>query len=147
MTDPVPSKKRDTPKTDAAAFMIEHAYSKPVVPADFARNLERELDEAHEEIEYFETGCARKDEKIADLKRDNVRWENAHKILLAENERLRKECMERFDQARHFAELSNGRPAAERGEVTCPSCGRVRCCDPKECGLWHGSTQPPGEGR
>jgi hypothetical protein len=33
-------------------------------------------------------------EQIADLKRDNVRWENAHKILLAEIERLKQKQTE-----------------------------------------------------
>ena len=43
----------DTPETDAKACDIIGFFSCATVPAEFARNLERERDEAREEAEYW----------------------------------------------------------------------------------------------
>lgn len=84
----------DTPRTDAAFTsickrfrvvdgLINH-YDEDHVPADFARQLERELNEAMRELRYAKDGesTARKISHAAQIERDLVQ----EKLLKAENE-------------------------------------------------------------
>lgn len=52
-TPPPAGTPTDTPRTDFASVTTDWASGEPVVPADFARQLERELAAALKEIAYF----------------------------------------------------------------------------------------------
>jgi hypothetical protein len=53
-------------------------------------------------------------------------------------------CKHQFELYERLGKAFQQLPASahEPGEVTCPSCGRARFCDPKECGLWWSASLP-----
>lgn len=72
--------------------------------------------------------------EIEELRRDNVRWENAHKILLAEIERLKRDLERAISN--HSADLSSaseppvarcehGNPIDPTGGYVCLKCFRA----------------------
>lgn len=84
MTDPVPSK--------------ELFPGEPTAPWDRKDLAGPPLNEAawnYELRSYYERWQRGAREEIENLRRENVRWENAHKILLSENERFRRPAHER----------------------------------------------------
>lgn len=104
MTDPVPSKDvlavALTSEQEARAEQLVYDIGQdPYVAHQFVRVIVHHADE------------------IEHLRRENVRWENAHKILIAENERLQRQVTELSIHAEKWVKRALGsvpEPAAMR---------------------------------
>lgn len=95
-------------------------------------------------------------EEIEHLRRENVRWENAHKILLSENERLRKQVGELSVHAEKWVKRALGGDrasvfanAATDSETFVVTAGQVTHYEqpaPEPCAIrWSAVQKPNGE--
>jgi len=119
--------KTDTPETDAKASDIIGFFSCATVPADFARRLERERDEAREDLKITQEAWVKAKAERADAlrKRDEARkdaahWKTEYEIVVArlcgkkhprdngiisEHEIIPKLTQERDEARRHLQDI------------------------------------------
>ena len=126
MTDPVPSKDQVTQAWDDLNALVTFAY-----------------EQGFHEIGYSPLNVI--DSALADARRENVRWENAHKILLSEIERLKRPAHER--EPPHCSTCACGlapEPAAVPDTVDFFMCCNRFIQHASTC-KHAGAAQPPGD--
>lgn len=114
MTDPVPSKERDTTQGalgELYGWLIDSANQSSPYDSQMLMKAASIVGDR----------LATPSDEIEQLRQDCRRWENAHKIWLAESERLRKQVNELSIHAEKWVKRATT-PAHEREPPHCSSC-------------------------
>lgn len=157
MTDPVPSKGGDT-GLDLPAGVIQcpdcegigqhnavcsHVTWQEQPPSkDVVSELRRDVLRDYQDERQLKHDSAG---EIEDLRRENVRWENAHKILLAEIERLKKQLASFVKANSELAMSMTHEPGALRRAAEPHTCECSACYEMRA--IINGTAQPPGDGQ